>query len=41
MRVAMHDLKLDHLYVAYPGDVTYKLAANVEVVPLQNLVNAK
>jgi uncharacterized protein len=41
MRIAMQDLKLDHLYVAYPGDVGYKLADNVEVVPLSNFVNAK
>ncbi len=41
MRIALADLKLDHLYVAYPGTKTYKLAANVEVLPLAQLTGAK
>ena len=41
MRIAMQDLKLDHLYVVYPGDVSYKLANSVEVVPLSSFVKAK
>jgi uncharacterized protein len=41
MRIAMSDLKLDHLYVAYPGDKGYSLAKNVEVVPLSKFVHAK
>ena len=41
MRVAMADLKLDHLYVVYPGDRKYSLANNVDVVPLSQLVGAK
>jgi predicted AAA+ superfamily ATPase len=40
MRIAMSDLKLDHLYVAYPGTKAYKLARNVEVVPLPKLIGA-
>jgi predicted AAA+ superfamily ATPase len=40
MRIALSDLKLDHLYVAYPGTKTYKLASNVEVVPLAKLAGA-
>jgi uncharacterized protein len=40
MRISMSDLKLDQLYVAYPGDKGYTLAKNVEVVPLPKLVNA-
>lgn len=41
MRTALHDLKLDHLYIAYPGDSGYKLAENVDVVPLAGFVKAK
>jgi predicted AAA+ superfamily ATPase len=40
MRIVLSDLKLDHLYVAYPGTKAYKLAKNVEVVPLAKLVGA-
>jgi uncharacterized protein len=38
MRIALHDLKLDRLVVAYPGDRRYALAEQVEVVPLGDLV---
>jgi uncharacterized protein len=41
MRIALTDLKLDHLYVLYPGERTYFLAKNVEVIPLAKFVNAK
>jgi predicted AAA+ superfamily ATPase len=41
MRIALEDLKLDHLYVVYPGTKAYKLAKNVEVVPLATLAGAK
>jgi predicted AAA+ superfamily ATPase len=41
MRIALADLKLDHLYVLYPGDKPYPLAKNVSVVPLPNFVQAK
>ena len=34
MRIAMQDLKLDALYVVYPGLHRYKLADKVEAVPL-------
>lgn len=34
MRVALQDLKLDHLYVVYPGAHRYRLAERVKVVPL-------
>lgn len=40
MRIALSDLKLDHLYVAYPGTKAYKLARNVEVMPLAKLAGA-
>jgi uncharacterized protein len=41
MRIALTDLKLDHLYVLYPGERTYTLAKNVEVLPLASFVKAK
>src|SRR5271163_4293647 len=41
MRVAVADLKLDHLYVAYPGTKAYTLAKNVEAVPLAKLTRAE
>jgi uncharacterized protein len=40
MRIALADLKLDYLYVAYPGTKAYKLARNVEVIPLAKLAGA-
>jgi uncharacterized protein len=41
MRTALADLRLDHLYVLYPGDKAYPLAKKVEVVPLAKFVKAK
>jgi uncharacterized protein len=41
MRIAMTDLKLDELWVVYPGKKRYMLAKKVEVVPLAGFVNAK
>ena len=38
MRIALSDLKLDKLYVVYPGDRTYPLADNVEAIPLWHLL---
>lgn len=40
MRTALVDLKLDHLYVLYPGAKAYTLARNVEVAPLAEFVKA-
>lgn len=37
MRIAMEDLKLDHLTVYYPGQQRYALAKNVTVEPLVSL----
>jgi predicted AAA+ superfamily ATPase len=37
MRIALADLKLDRLFVVYPGDRRYALADNVEVVPAREL----
>lgn len=41
MRVAMTDLKLNELYVVYPGEKRYHLADNVTVVPLAEFTGAK
>jgi predicted AAA+ superfamily ATPase len=41
MQIALNDLKLDELLVVYPGEKRYRLANNVEVVPLPELVGAK
>jgi predicted AAA+ superfamily ATPase len=41
MQIALADLKLDRLYVLYPGDQPYSLAKKVEVIPLAQFVNAK
>ena len=38
MRIAMHDLKLDALYVVYPGAHRFSLADGVEAVPLWALL---
>ena len=41
MRIALADLKLDELRVVYPATKRYKLANQVEVVPLAEWVGAK
>jgi predicted AAA+ superfamily ATPase len=38
MRVALNDLKLDKLYVVYPGSQRYALSEQVDVVPLSALL---
>ena len=38
MRIALQDLKLDALYVVYPGSRRYRLTAQAEVVPLTALL---
>ena len=38
MRVALNDLKLEKLYVVYPGGQRYALSEQVEAVPLSALV---
>ncbi len=37
MRIALHDLRLDHLTVLYPGTVCYPLADGVIAMPLTAL----
>jgi hypothetical protein len=39
--IALADLKLDRLYVVYPGERVYTLAKKVEVVPLGSFVAAE
>jgi uncharacterized protein len=41
MKTALSDLKLDHLYVLYPGNKAYTLGKKVEAVPLEQFVKAK
>jgi hypothetical protein len=41
MRTALADLRLDHLYVLYPGNKAYSLGRKVDVVPLADFVKAK
>jgi hypothetical protein len=38
MRIALADLKLDSIYVVYPGKRRYRLADRIEAVPLSALV---
>jgi hypothetical protein len=37
MRIALEDLRLDHLTVLYPGEARYALGEHVTVVPLAEL----
>lgn len=39
MKISMEDLKLNRLLVIYPGSQSYRLAQNIEVVPLQEIAN--
>ena len=39
MRVALADLRLDHLWVLYPGDETYPLADRITVLPAAQIPN--
>ena len=41
MRQAIEDLNLDHLWVIYPGDRIYSLAADITVLPLTDLGSIK
>jgi hypothetical protein len=38
--ISLADLKLEELYVVYPGEKRYPLTRKVEVVPLSQMVNA-
>ena len=39
MRIALQDLRLDHLIVIYPGDRQYPLADHITAVPLDALAS--
>jgi hypothetical protein len=39
MKTALTNLKLDHLWVVYPGDRRYALTDRVEAVPLLELTS--
>lgn len=41
MRIALSDLRLEHLTVLYPGDLRYDLDRRVTVVPLAQLASGK
>jgi predicted AAA+ superfamily ATPase len=41
MHIALTDLRLNRIFVVYPGEKRYTLAKRVEVVPLAEFVNAK
>lgn len=41
MRTTLHDLKLDRLYVAYPGADRFALDDRIEAVPLRALLPAR
>jgi hypothetical protein len=40
MRIALQDLKLDHLTVIYPGDRAYPLADRVDVIPFVQAIQS-
>jgi len=40
MRIAMKDLSLDRLWVAYPGKTRYHLTEKIEAIPLTDLLGA-
>ncbi len=37
MHTARQDLKLDHLYVVYPGDRAFALTSHMTLLPLAQL----
>jgi predicted AAA+ superfamily ATPase len=41
MRIACDDLKLNHLWVVYPGDSKYLLDKNITAIPLNMLAEEK
>jgi hypothetical protein len=41
MHIAFKDLKLDHLFVIYPGALAYPLAERISALPLDNLGTAE
>jgi predicted AAA+ superfamily ATPase len=41
MRIALNDLKLDHLWVIYPGQHTYPVDEKITVMPISEIFNLK
>jgi len=39
LRATASDLKIDHVYVVYPGEKQYPLADKIEAIPLRNLIS--
>jgi hypothetical protein len=37
MHVALDDLKLDHLWVVYPGSLRYPLSERISALPLREI----
>ena len=37
MHIAMHDLRLDHLYVIHPGDLRFALAEKITALPAKEI----
>lgn len=35
--IVIEDLRLDHLWIIYPGETSYRLSENIEVLPLANI----
>lgn len=41
IRIALHDSKLKHVFIIYPGIQRFPLARQVEAVPLKSLAKGK
>ena len=41
MHSALNDLKLDHLYIVYPGEITFKKDDKITIASLNDIVNNK
>jgi hypothetical protein len=37
MKIAYEDLDLEHLWVIYPGDVSYPLASGIDTLPITKI----
>ena len=41
MHIAMTDLKLDHIYVIYPGEIAFALSDRITAYGLETYLNEK
>lgn len=39
MRIACEDLKLEHLWIVYPGEYAYPVEKNISVLPLSHIID--